>query len=134
MQVCILIYNKYFTFFNVSKNVKYIVFPSIWTLLSDFIYIYIFINSLINLDYSYFRFCSFLGPVFSFVKTEIVSKSEVMNDLINNCQEDHFETVKNMIQHEKESQLLTKKHYVSGCRTFLRLHRGLGNLIIILSL
>lgn len=71
------------------------------------------------------KFCGFLGPVFSFVKNEIVSKSEIMHQLRNNCQEDHFETLKNMIEYEHESQLLHKKNYVSGCRTFLRLHRGL---------
>lgn len=31
-----------------------------------------------------------------------------------------------MLDYEKEAQLLTQKGYVSGSRTLLRLHRGLG--------
>lgn len=36
-----------------------------------------------------------------------------------------FETVKSMIDYERTADLLQKKGYVSGCRTLLRLHRGL---------
>lgn len=36
-----------------------------------------------------------------------------------------FETVKSMIDYEQSGDLLKKKDYVSGCRTLLRLHRGL---------
>lgn len=36
-----------------------------------------------------------------------------------------FVTVKSMIDYEKTAELLQKKDYVSGCRTLLRLHRGL---------
>lgn len=36
-----------------------------------------------------------------------------------------FVTVKSMIEYERSADLLQKKDYVSGCRTLLRLHRGL---------
>lgn len=36
-----------------------------------------------------------------------------------------FKSVKSMIDYEMSSELLKKKDYVSGCRTLLRLHRGL---------
>lgn len=36
-----------------------------------------------------------------------------------------FITVKSMINYESSADLLQKKDYVSGCRTLLRLHRGL---------
>lgn len=71
------------------------------------------------------KFCTLLGSVFSFVATEITSKSETMHELRKNCQEEHFDSLKKMIDYEKGSQLLSDKSYVSGCRTLLRLHRGL---------
>jgi hypothetical protein len=36
-----------------------------------------------------------------------------------------FVTVMSMIDYERSAELLQKKDYVSGCRTLLRLHRGL---------
>lgn len=71
------------------------------------------------------KFCTLLGSVFSFVASEITSKSQVMHELRKNCQEEHFDTLRKMIDYEKSLDLLSDKNYVSGCRTLLRLHRGL---------
>ncbi|KAL1139747.1 hypothetical protein AAG570_006724 [Ranatra chinensis] len=66
-----------------------------------------------------------MGSFFSFIETEINSKSAILTDLIGNDENGNFSTVKSMMRHEMDSGLLKKSGYVSGCRTLLRLHRGL---------
>lgn len=69
-----------------------------------------------------------MGSIFGFVCSDVKSKIEILEELRENkefC--DKFESVKQMMIYESiESELLQKKDYVSGCRTLLRLHRGLG--------
>lgn len=76
-----------------------------------------------------FYFCRFfqlMGTVFSFVGSDVKSKIDLLEDLSNSSDGQHFTSVKKMIKYEMEENLLKKKDYVSGSRTLLRLHRGLG--------
>lgn len=75
--------------------------------------------------------CSLLGTIFGFVGSEILSKMNVLRELRNKDVAGHFDTMKNMISYEKGNNMLYKSDYVSGSRTLLRLHRGLGEYFII---
>lgn len=66
-----------------------------------------------------------MGSVFSFVSSDLKQKIDVLAELLSK-DEVNFKTIKSMIQHEKENNLLQKSDYVNGSRTLLRLHRGLG--------
>ncbi|XP_018333699.1 ceramide-1-phosphate transfer protein [Agrilus planipennis] len=72
-----------------------------------------------------YKFFTLMGTIFTFVSKDLVSKMEIMNELMSESPE-QFRTVKRMIEHEKNNELLTKKGYTSGSRTLLRLHRGLN--------
>lgn len=72
-----------------------------------------------------------MGSVFGFVSSDLKQKIDLLQELLNKDQ-DNYNTIKSMIQHEKENNLLEKKDFVSGVRTFLRLHRGLGIFFIYL--
>lgn len=74
------------------------------------------------------RFCSLMGTVFGFVGTEIESKIDVLIDLRQKNDNVHFSSMKKMVQYEIDNNLLKDSNYVSGSRTLLRLHRGLGML------
>ncbi|XP_033231005.1 ceramide-1-phosphate transfer protein isoform X2 [Belonocnema kinseyi] len=65
-----------------------------------------------------------MGSVFGFVSSDLKQKIDLLQELLNKDQE-NYNTIKSMIQHEKENNLLEKKDFASGVRTFLRLHRGL---------
>lgn len=69
-----------------------------------------------------------MGSVFSFVSSDVRSKIDILYGLRASDTEElkNFETFKTMLEYEKEAQLLNQKGYVSGSRTLLRLHRGLG--------
>lgn len=67
-----------------------------------------------------------MGTVFGFVSSDLRSKMDILDEFLKNDQNSNFESVKKMIVYEKDSSLLNKKGYVSGSRTLLRLHRGLG--------
>lgn len=68
-----------------------------------------------------------MGSIFGFVCSDVKSKVEILEDLRENKEvAEKFESVKKMILYEKDRELLHKKDYVSGSRTLLRLHRGLG--------
>lgn len=67
-----------------------------------------------------------MGSVFSFVSSDLKQKIDILQELLEKDQ-DNYQTIKTMIQYEKDNNLLEKKDFVSGARTFLRLHRGLGN-------
>lgn len=66
-----------------------------------------------------------MGSVFSFVSSDLKQKIDIMLEL-NSKDEQNFRTIKSMIRHETENDLLQKTDYVNGSRTLLRLHRGLG--------
>lgn len=71
-----------------------------------------------------------MGSIFGFVCSDVKSKVEILEEFRANAEvAEKFETVKQMIIYEREKELLQKKDYVSGCRTLLRLHRGLGELV-----
>lgn len=68
-----------------------------------------------------------MGTVFGFVSSDLKNKMEILSEFLKGEQSANFRTVKTMIEYEKNNSLLAKKGYVSGSRTLLRLHRGLGN-------
>lgn len=68
-----------------------------------------------------------LGSVFSFVSSDVKTKVAILEEFRANKEvADKFKSIKQMISYEKDKELLQKKGYVSGSRTLLRLHRGLG--------
>ncbi|XP_063984899.1 ceramide-1-phosphate transfer protein [Diachasmimorpha longicaudata] len=71
-----------------------------------------------------YKFFQLMGSVFSFVSADLKQKIDVLNELLNK-EEEKYQTVKSMIEHEKENKLLDKGDYSNGARTLLRLHRGL---------
>lgn len=66
-----------------------------------------------------------MGTIFGFVSKDLKAKMDLLKELLVNSGE-NFSSVKEMIEYEKENELLNKKGYTSGSRTLLRLHRGLG--------
>ncbi|KAG8035659.1 hypothetical protein G9C98_001087 [Cotesia typhae] len=72
-----------------------------------------------------YKFFQLMGSVFSFVSSDLKQKIDVLNDLVN--KNDNYQSIKSMIDYEKENKLLEKSDYTNGARTLLRLHRGLGN-------
>lgn len=71
-----------------------------------------------------------MGSVFGFVSSDLKSKIEILETLRQKENEKEFESFASMIEYEKSAGLLKKSDYVSGSRTLLRLHRGLGKLQI----
>lgn len=72
-----------------------------------------------------------MGTVFGFVSSDLKSKVDILENLLNDTNKgDNFLTFKSMIEYEKNNDLLDKEEYVSGSRTLLRLHRGLGIIYI----
>lgn len=71
-----------------------------------------------------FRFFTAMGTVFGFVSADIRSKVNILEEL---REKDHhnYHSVKRMMIYEKDSGSLNQADFVSGCRTLLRLHRGL---------
>lgn len=68
-----------------------------------------------------------MGSIFSFVCSDVKSKVEILEEFRANTEvAENFESVKSLMLYEKDKELLNKKDYVSGSRTLLRLHRGLG--------
>ncbi|GLH00740.1 Ceramide-1-phosphate transfer protein [Gryllus bimaculatus] len=72
-----------------------------------------------------YNFFQLMGAVFGFVASDVKSKIEILEELRKGTEGDNFTTLKRMVKYESEAGLLKKSNYVSGCRTFLRLHRGL---------
>lgn len=68
-----------------------------------------------------------MGSVFSFVSSDVKSKIEILEEFRSKDNAEKFVSFRGMIEYEKHENLLTKPNYVSGSRTLLRLHRGLGN-------
>ncbi|KAG5677449.1 hypothetical protein PVAND_007207 [Polypedilum vanderplanki] len=72
------------------------------------------------------KFFDAMGTIFGFVSSDIKSKISILEEFRTNSeQKDKFASVKSMMDYEMSAELLHKKDYVSGCRTLLRLHRGL---------
>lgn len=67
-----------------------------------------------------------MGTVFGFVSSDLKSKIDILQELRKKENESQFETFITMVEFEKSAGLLNKTEYVSGSRTLLRLHRGLG--------
>lgn len=68
-----------------------------------------------------------MGSIFGFVSSDVKAKVEILEDFRANKEvAEKFESIKKMMTYERDSELLNKKDYVSGSRTLLRLHRGLG--------
>lgn len=72
------------------------------------------------------RFFQLMGSVFGFVSSDVKSKIEILEAHRQKENAEQFETFAKMMEFEKSTALLDKKDYVSGSRTLLRLHRGLG--------
>lgn len=67
-----------------------------------------------------------MGTIFGFVSSDIKTKLGILEEFRKNQEvADKFKSVKIMMDYEMNGELLTKKDYVSGSRTLLRLHRGL---------
>lgn len=64
-----------------------------------------------------------MGSVFGFVSNDLRAKIEILEGL---RRKEDFDSFIKMIEYEKSEGLLSKHDYVSGSRTLLRLHRGLG--------
>lgn len=77
------------------------------------------------------KFFALMGKIFGFVSSDVKEKVEILEAFRGTTSREHFETFKTMLEHEKENNLLEKKGYVSGSRTLLRLHRGLGTWLLI---
>jgi hypothetical protein len=75
-----------------------------------------------------------MGKVFAFVASDVKSKIEILEELRQGENGEHFSTLKKMIKYESENGLLNKPGYTSGSRTLLRLHRGLGMNLKIMSI
>lgn len=71
-----------------------------------------------------------MGSIFGFVCSDVRSKVEILEEFRANQEvAEKFDSVKKMMLYEREKELLQKKDYVSGSRTLLRLHRGLGMIL-----
>jgi len=70
-----------------------------------------------------------MGTVFGFVSSDVKAKVEILEEFRKKENAEKFIAFKVMIDYEKTSNLLDKNGYVSGSRTLLRLHRGLGKRI-----
>ncbi|XP_017472488.1 PREDICTED: ceramide-1-phosphate transfer protein [Rhagoletis zephyria] len=72
------------------------------------------------------KFFQLMGTVFGFVSSDVRSKIDILCEYRRNeSTGERFVTIKTMISYEKDEELLKDNSYVSGCRTLLRLHRGL---------
>lgn len=72
-----------------------------------------------------------MGSVFGFVSSDVRSKIDILCEYRRKeSTAERFLTIKTMITYEKEEELLKDNNYVSGARTLLRLHRGLGELVL----
>ncbi|XP_035914203.1 LOW QUALITY PROTEIN: ceramide-1-phosphate transfer protein [Anopheles stephensi] len=72
-----------------------------------------------------YKFFQLMGTVFGFVSSDVKEKVEILEKLRGKENADSFLTIRTMMEYEQEANLLSKKDYVSGSRTLLRLHRGL---------
>lgn len=71
-----------------------------------------------------------MGSVFGFVSSDVKTKIDILETLRQQENQNQFESFAAMLEFEKSNGLLNKKDYVSGSRTLLRLHRGLGKPVL----
>ncbi|XP_065088155.1 ceramide-1-phosphate transfer protein [Ochlerotatus camptorhynchus] len=93
----------------------------------------VFIDAYLEAFKELYKFFSLMGTVFGFVSSDVKEKVEILEKLRKH--QDHgeqFESIQKMMDYERDGNLLTKKDYVSGCRTLLRLHRGLDFIYLFL--
>ncbi|XP_076320598.1 ceramide-1-phosphate transfer protein [Tachypleus tridentatus] len=72
-----------------------------------------------------YRFFGFLGSVFSFVASDIISKINILENYQKSEVGGHYKTIQSMIDYESSNNLLKDETQPSGARTLLRLHRAL---------
>ncbi|KAF4532950.1 hypothetical protein B566_EDAN000638 [Ephemera danica] len=72
-----------------------------------------------------------MGTIFSFVGSDVKTKIEILEEIRTKDTSGNMKTIKQLILYELQEDLLKKKDYVSGSRTLLRLHRGLGALNVV---
>jgi len=70
-----------------------------------------------------------MGKIFSFIASDLDAKIEILENFLKSNNSENFVTINKMMKYEMDNNLLEKKDYVSGSRTLLRLHRGLGKLM-----
>ncbi|XP_063173503.1 ceramide-1-phosphate transfer protein [Candoia aspera] len=75
------------------------------------------------------RFLNTMGPIFSFISKDAVTKIQIMESLRSSEQQDNYLTLQAMVDYELANGLVDLKllgpYPSSGCRTILRLHRAL---------
>lgn len=78
------------------------------------------------------KFFSMMGTVFGFVSKDVAEKMDILAEFRQRMEDaDRFKSFSSSLTYEKQSGLLKKTDYVSASRTLLRLHRGLGDLLVL---
>jgi len=78
------------------------------------------------------KFFDKLGMVFSFVKTDVDGKLDILQKYVDGINKSHFETVQLAMEYEIKTNLLKSTEPPSYSRTLLRLHRALKFIILFL--
>lgn len=93
----------------------------------------VFVDAYLEAFKELYKFFSLMGTVFGFVSSDVKEKVEILEKYRQQQPNaDKFETIKRMMEYERDAELLSKKDYVSGSRTLLRLHRGLDFIYVFL--
>lgn len=93
----------------------------------------VFMDAYLEAFKELYKFFSLMGTVFGFVSSDVKEKVEILEKLRKHQEYgEQFESVQKMMDYERDGSLLNKKDYVSGCRTLLRLHRGLDFIYLFL--
>ena len=79
------------------------------------------------------RFFGLLGTVFGFVGSDVHQKLVQLECLRKGGASDSYLTVESMILYEKENGIFESDKAGNGCRTLLRLHRALGEMMEIVT-
>ena len=83
------------------------------------------ISTLFALFFVINRFFQLMGSVFSFVSNDLKQKIEILKELLEE-NEENYATLKKMVDHELQNNIMQKNKYRNGSRILLKLHRGLG--------
>lgn len=75
--------------------------------------------------FCFYRYLKTLGYVFSFVLADVVEKIGILREYRQSESGEEYKTIQSMIRYEVENNLTINEEQPSGCRTLLRLHRGL---------
>ncbi|XP_058017451.1 ceramide-1-phosphate transfer protein [Ahaetulla prasina] len=75
------------------------------------------------------RFLNTMGPIFSFISKDAVTKIQIMENFRSSEQQEDYVTFQAMVKYELANGLVDLRELgsypASGCRTILRLHRAL---------